>query len=493
MSILSKSQLVPRDYQLAAVEAAVLAVAKKRRLCVVSPTGTGKSLMQLLLLDRLPDWWMITPSLTIIRSVLARVTSDVPMGETALLELAQQFRITTPVRLRNRMRDTGITVSGLVIDEAHHLADGTVISEILAMNPEMPYVGFTATPFRGTIQSTEQFKRFFDDFHIALTWQQARERGYCSPANFETWPLLDDDVVEIVNGEFSVKSVTSHSRSMLGDLAVRVRQKWNELAVPCMVSFPTVELAKSFAEIFGSDCAVITAETPLDERNQLIARMVKREIIISQICTLTEGVDIPELKLLVDCHPTRSPREWVQAVGRVLRPPAMGYVVCTNRNIERHGWLLQAVSPEARVVERAQKVFGGPSKNTIRRLGLEALGRLKTIPIPTASGGWAAAWTIGRSLPTGEYEKWVIVQPPNDSVAFVGKKVETSWDRQKYERAVLPDKFVGFASAKRYNATPRQLSAYQTYAARVGMDPQAVPDAALIDVMFMMLQCGYRL
>src|SRR5262245_52927843 len=114
-----------RDYQQAAVDdaAAFLNVAKPgdRRL-YASPTGTGKSVMELALLAARPGGLLITPRVEIAAGMLDKLGLDTSeMSPATLSQEAETRGIYTPIRLRNLMlAGSGPSPAYLVIDEAHH-------------------------------------------------------------------------------------------------------------------------------------------------------------------------------------------------------------------------------------------------------------------------------------------------------------------------------------------------------------------------------------
>ena len=69
-----------------------------------SPTGSGKSLMFLSAVARDPYAWGITPRIEIISDMLTKCGEDVTgMNTEAIVDLALQYRITTPIRMRNML------------------------------------------------------------------------------------------------------------------------------------------------------------------------------------------------------------------------------------------------------------------------------------------------------------------------------------------------------------------------------------------------------
>jgi len=113
-----------RDYQQAAVKDAVdfLNGGGERR-CYAAPTGSNKSVIELAVLDAFPEGILVTPRVEIIAGMLTK--KGVPtagLSEQALADAGLAHRITTPLRLRNRLRDGRLDFEPrqLLIDEVHH-------------------------------------------------------------------------------------------------------------------------------------------------------------------------------------------------------------------------------------------------------------------------------------------------------------------------------------------------------------------------------------
>src|SRR5262245_16512854 len=110
-------RLTPRDYQRLAFDDAasfLRAAPPRSRTLYAAPTGTGKSIPQLLLLNEFPDLYLVTPRVEIIAGLLDK------------LEVAEHPRLFTPVTLRNRLAEGVLAPPGkLCIDESHHdVAEG---------------------------------------------------------------------------------------------------------------------------------------------------------------------------------------------------------------------------------------------------------------------------------------------------------------------------------------------------------------------------------
>jgi DNA repair protein RadD len=86
-----------------------------------------------------------------------------------------------------------------------------------------------------------------------------------------------------------------------------------------LVAVPTIEQATKLAGRIPS-AAVVTGETPKDDRNRIIDEFRSQKIrVIVQVNVLTVGFDYPELDCLITARPTASISWWYQFVGRGTR------------------------------------------------------------------------------------------------------------------------------------------------------------------------------
>jgi superfamily II DNA or RNA helicase len=115
-----------------------------------APTGTGKSLFEIGLLNELDTGMLITPRIEIIRDMLDKggVYTD---GVNEVVTTGQHFGIQTPVRLRNILGNGKLRYRPdvLIVDEAHHDLAETYQQIIMYLN-YCTKIGATATAYRGT-------------------------------------------------------------------------------------------------------------------------------------------------------------------------------------------------------------------------------------------------------------------------------------------------------------------------------------------------------
>ena len=223
----------------------------------------------------------------------------------------------------NRIED--LPPFGLVlVDEAHHAGSPTFVHAIQALSPPM-LGGVTATPWRG------------DGFEIeTLLGQPLVQYGIAEGLQKEflcevDYHLLADNLNwEVVQG----RSTHNYSLSQLNrKLIIPVRDE--EAARQVVDTFrtehrrsglvfcPTVEHARFFAATlrnFGLRAESISAEIISRDRDKLMASFRKGFIdVMTSVDLFNEGVDVPDVDLIVFMRSTHSRRIFVQQIGRGLR------------------------------------------------------------------------------------------------------------------------------------------------------------------------------
>jgi len=239
----------------------------------------------------------------------------------------------------------------ILIDECHLISpkDTTRYRRFLAdmrtINPHMRLAGLTASPWRldsGMIYG--QPESLFTDCCHETTIPELLEGGYLCPITTRrTGQELDTSGVKVRGGEF-----------IAGDLARAVdRDEVTRACVDEIVSLdmrPGLLFATGVQHAFhimeeiqaqGYSCKVIHGDTPETQRDGWINELrAGRLDYLSNCGTLTTGVDIPELRMIGDLAPTKSPALHVQKLGRLMRlSPGkdVGVVLDFARNVDEHG------------------------------------------------------------------------------------------------------------------------------------------------------------
>lgn len=365
-----------RPYQAEAVQAVYDHLTRElSNPCVVLPTGTGKSyVIAKIATDVAAKWSGRVLVLAHVKELIEQnaaklrlLCGDVPVG---IYSAGLKSRDTEePVivagiqSVYQRATDLG-RFDLVIVDEAHLIpptGDGmyrTLLAELLVINPHIRVVGLTATPYR------------------------LRGGALCGPDNVLNAVCYEAGLKEMILDGYlcPLKTKSGHTGADLSNLHIKAGEFVSsevEAAVDTenVVSSACFEIVKHTEDrqavlVFGAsvahawhvadelrrrnrgDVAVITGETPSEERDEIIARFrgqrVQNDLFeakpplkyLVNVNVLTTGFDATNVDCVVLLRPTASPGLYVQMIGRGTRThPGKDYclVLDFGGNVLRHG------------------------------------------------------------------------------------------------------------------------------------------------------------
>lgn len=206
----------------------------------------------------------------------------------------------------------------LIVDECH--IRRSKLLEIIE-NADFPVIGLSGTPF------TKWLGTYYQNLVKVTTMREMIDSGYLS--EFEVFApytpdlsgvktsntagfgsdYVEDQVAKIMNGHKVVADIVS-TWLKLGE---------NEPTIAFCVNVAHAnQVANEFCSA-GVQCEVMTADTPKDERTQIIKRFelgITR--IICNVGVLVAGFD-SDVRCIIYARPTKSEIRWIQCLGRGLR------------------------------------------------------------------------------------------------------------------------------------------------------------------------------
>lgn len=486
--------MTPRLYQRACIDRSVKFLRHAKpgdKIAWASPTGSGKTVCILHIMSRVPGGVVLCPSDTILMGFAQK------LGVKPNKKTLENKGFFTPIRYRNLLLKGEVErPKYIIVDESHH-AEADTYKLIDALCAEAPAIGFTATPFRGTAKSTAAYKARWGEPTWLIEMPDAVRKGYISFPTCKVIPLLDDDVVQVVNGEFVVEQLDTQCEGIIGRLLGELSRLYNGDTPdrPTMLTLPSVYSATLYTEELnraGMPAVLVTGKTPMGEREESFAKVLSCQATLVQVNVINEGVDLP-LRRCVDLAPTMSPVNFLQGrLGRITRPTSPGEAppeyVCTNRNLLRHAYLLEGLLPKATYKEAAQAFGPSPSsRRAVRVLGFEGLGKFTTTDIPL-HGGIFGTMVIVSGVKDGVVTEYAAIASPTHSRVFYAKRVNIRQpDGTAYGRWVpvdeIPDLDEGYSSIPARKLTPNQAQWWNNAARFYGLDKEAVPNARQFQVL----------
>lgn len=211
----------------------------------------------------------------------------------------------------------------IVVDEFHHAVAKSYINIINYFKPKF-LLGLTATPER--LDNKDVFELCDYNVVFELRLKDAINKGYLVPFYYYgIYDKTDYSVIPEVNGKYIEeeleKALMIHERA---ELVIKNYLKFNKkrtLAF-CASRRHAEFMAESFNKKGIKCCAVYSGEQRKNamERDEAINRLRNTELnVIFTVDMFNEGVDIPEVDMVMFLRPTESPVVFLQQLGRGLR------------------------------------------------------------------------------------------------------------------------------------------------------------------------------
>jgi DNA repair protein RadD len=268
----------------------------------------------------------------------------------------------TPMTVKNKIKRFGNQFSLVIIDECHGLTPTikTIIDSMREQNPRLRVVGMTATPYRmneGYIfsmwpdgKAVAQHERleetYFESCVDRITARELIDMGYLTPPvigsiNAEAYHTMGMELNS--RGQFDQDDIDKayhgqgrKTAAIIADIVAKARERSG-----VMIFAATVRHAQECLESLPSELsAIVTGDTPKNERRDIIERFKAREIkYLVNVSVLTTGFDAPHVDLIAMLRATESVGLMQQIIGRGLRL-SDGKEDCLlldyAENIERH-------------------------------------------------------------------------------------------------------------------------------------------------------------
>jgi superfamily II DNA or RNA helicase len=317
---------VLRDYQLAALDSLRAEIrANRRRLCLVAPTGSGKTSIAAEMIHgataRGNAVLFLAHRKELIEQASARLDS---VGvDHGVMMADHPRRNSLPVQvasIQTLVRRKFPPAQLVIVDECHHAAADSY-GRIWSAYSDAWIIGLTATPWRSDGRGLAEL---FDASVVAATPAELMARGYLCRYTGYAYAAPNLKGVRTVGGDFEQQELgerCSESR-LVGDVV----SQWEAHAsgMKTVLFAVNIRHATALAQEFagrGIAAEVVHHELAKQERDAVIQRLRSGETrIVCNVGILGEGVDIPDLQCAVLARPTKSLALYLQQVGRILRP-----------------------------------------------------------------------------------------------------------------------------------------------------------------------------
>ena len=318
-----------RDYQQVLVDGTVEHMLKGGAPCLVSVTGSGKTVMLAETARRFRGWGYNVLLLAHRNEIIKQIADSChkhcnePIGFYSAKRTTECRGIMVsmvPTLARRRAVLSSFKGWVVLLDEAHHIQAKSYQEIIKAIQPAF-FAGATATPITPTGAGLGKFgitklilgpqpKQLMDDG--SLCWYRM----------FAGEAIVDTKGVATKGGDYDSKQIEERIIEVDGDF-VRDLMRFNPELKPTISVTISIDHAHILAEEYraaGISAEVIIGDTPEGKRESAFERFTAGELqVIVSVALIDEGLDLPAATCLQLIRPTKSLRLWKQLIGRVLR------------------------------------------------------------------------------------------------------------------------------------------------------------------------------
>ena len=265
----------------------------------------------------------------------------------------------------------------IVVDEAHHvsLQTETQYRKILDHFRELgdPWImGCTATPYRmgqGYIYGLQD--QFFRGVAYQAGIPELIKHGHLSRLSafaVNKQAVIDASKVRLKfkGGDYregELAELAMHEQTILAIIADWIDKAYTKGRLSTVFFCVTIAHAEKMTHFLREakiSAALITAETPNDERAQILKDFENGKInALCNVAVLTEGWDAPRTDCIAILRPTKSLGLYVQICGRGMRPwgeKENCLLLDYGENMERHG-CIDVAKPPTPEDEEKEKIW----------------------------------------------------------------------------------------------------------------------------------------
>jgi superfamily II DNA or RNA helicase len=328
-----------RDYQHAGLGALRSHLGQgKWRLCLVAPTGAGKTTIAAAMIKGAVAKGKRVLFLAHRKELIEQCSARLDLFEIPHGIIQRKHKRTDPRRqvqvasIQTLIRRDHWDADLIIVDECHRSTSKTYRQIIDRYDEKTAVIGITATPYR---MDGRGLGELYDELIDLISVQDLVDAGHLVLPDVYGSTAIDLSSVKTTAGDFDKKDLAAVMREVVfrGDVVDNWLRRVKDLTGvvedhrcnACTVVFCTnvqqsIQMVEQFRQR-GITAAHLDAKTPAKERAEVLRRLRDREIsVVSNVGILTEGWDLPHLECVILLRPTRSRSLFKQMVGRIMRP-----------------------------------------------------------------------------------------------------------------------------------------------------------------------------
>ncbi len=312
-----------RDYQVESVDGLRDGIRRgKKNQVLCSPTGSGKTVIAMHLLDECKTKEkravFVVERLSLVNQTSAMldkfgIDHGVIQGQHWRTRPGEKIQVATAQTLRRR----GWPLTDLIIVDEAHVMMADTLERISQRN--CVSIGLTATPF------AKGMGKYYDGIVNVTTSNKLTEEKFLVPPRIFAASEPDMTGAKVVAGEWTDDECSKRAMAIIGDcVAEYLKHGEGKKFIAFGVDVNHCEeMQKQFLSA-GVICELHTYKTVDSEREAHMTEFRKPDSYIRgliSVSALSRGLDVPDVSVVIMCRPLRSSlSEFIQIIGRGLRP-----------------------------------------------------------------------------------------------------------------------------------------------------------------------------
>lgn len=303
--------------------------------CVVSPCGSGKSVMISEIIKLMTDNKKQVLFLVHRQELKDQIANTLKKFNVNML-FVNLGMVQTIVKKLDRIKKPEL----IITDEAHHSLANSY-KKIYDYFYDVLRLNFTATPVRLNGDGLEDV----NDILIAgesVKW--LIDNHFLSPYKYYAPKIINTDLLKVRRGEYTNQSINEiyTDKKIYGDVVGHYKKLANNEQAICYCY--SIEQSIEVASLFSAQnikSAHIDGTTPKFERQQIIKKFRDEEIkILCNVDLIGEGFDVPDCSTVIMLRPTQSLSLYIQQSMRGMRykEDKLSKIIDHVGNIERFGF-----------------------------------------------------------------------------------------------------------------------------------------------------------
>jgi superfamily II DNA or RNA helicase len=317
-------------------------IKQHRRFILKAPTGAGKTVLASEIVERFykdKKIIVLCHRLVLLEQLEKALGQKHSVRKLQVSDTGPAFEdydilLSTNMRAKDVLADAIPKADLIIVDEAHRVSPNgrgykRIIDDFAENGKETAqFIGLTASPERRTGDQRDQLNLAFEAIIDCANIEDLIAEGVLVQPVYRPHFVHDLNLgnIDISSGDFPVaKLAPAIIKSSMIDYAIwsysEERAKLdNPVSAWFCADVSVAEATLEAIEAMGVKAAIVTAQTPINERMRLLASHEHGEVeAMVSVGVLAEGWDNPHCNIIVHLRPTLSKVLWGQSVGRGLR------------------------------------------------------------------------------------------------------------------------------------------------------------------------------